>query len=466
MALAWVSRFDVTLPMIGTLPISADLHPGALVTAVTLALIAVATAVSGIAPALYASKPDLAAALSGEMAIGGTGRGTIRHAVVLVQVAVCTLVLVGMGLCWRSVSNLRRVDPGFSARRILMLSVYFDTAQVSKEQGAQLYDALRRGARQLPGVEAVSLSDDLPLGGDTGDRDEIRMTDRPQGSQRIFIERQAVDEDYLSTWGIRLLAGRWFRASDRETAPETIVINHFMAERFWSHQDAIGRTIRIVDNTRAEGSRLVTIVGVVADGKYDNLDDPPQPIMYLALGQHYVPEFRLIVRTRGDPRRWAGPVSAMVRGLGVKLPVAPIPLEDWLNLTMFVPLAMLGATAGLSLLAVLLAAVGLYGAISYSVRGRRKELGIRIALGARPAQLTRMVFRETLATAGVGVVAGLALGAAAGDLFRARFYAVASLEWDVLAPVAVGVVAASLAIAFAAARRWTRMNPMDAVRHG
>ena len=461
-----ISRFDVTLPMIGTLPISADLHPGLLVAAATLALIAMASLASGLAPALYGSRPDLAGALSGEMAAGGTRRGPIRAAVVVVQVAVCTLVLVGTGICLRSVHNLRQVDPGFSARRLLMLSVFLETPQVSKEQGIERYEALRRGAAGIAGVEAVALANDLPLGGEAGDRVEIRFADRPPGAQKIFTELMSVDENYFSTMGIRLLAGRVFRASDTEKSPEVVVVNRCLAERFWPGQEAVGRTLRIVDNSRKEGSRPVTVAGLVADGKYDNLDEPQQTFLYLALGQHYEPQFRVILRTAGDPRRWSEPASRMVRSLGVQLPVAPIPLDAWMNLTLFVPLVTLASTVGLSVLAVLLAAVGLYGAISYSVSGRRRELGIRIALGARPAQLMRLVFRETLAMTGGGVLAGAALGVAAGDLFRSRFYGIHRLEWPVLAPVAAAVVAAALAIAFLAARRWTRMDPMDAVRHG
>lgn len=462
--LQWISRFDVPLPMIGALPISADLHPGFAVTAATLLLIAGTTLVSGLAPAWYASRLDLATALSGESGGSGPRRGILRHAVVVVQVAVCTLVLVGAGLCTRSLYNLRHVDPGFSARNILMLVV--GAEDIPPAQIPRLYDALRSAAARIPGVEAVSLSDDLPLGGDNGDHDEVQFTDRPAAAQKIFIDKQSVGEDYFSTLGIRLLTGRWFRASDRETSPEVVVINHFMAERYWPRKDAVGRTIRIVDPTRPQGSRTVTIAGVVADGKYTNLDDPPQSFLYLSLAQHPVPDFRLIARTGADPRRWSEPMASLVRQLGMKTPVPPITLASWINLTLFVPLVTFGATVGLGLLAILLAAVGLYGAISYSVGGRRKELGIRIALGARPAQLMRLVFRETLALVGSGVLAGAALGVAAGQLFHSRFYGVHAVEWTVLAPVALGMVAASLAIAFAAARRWTRMNPMDAVRHG
>jgi ABC-type antimicrobial peptide transport system permease subunit len=155
----------------------------------------------------------------------------------------------------------------------------------------------------------------------------------------------------------------------------------------------------------------------------------------------------------------------MVRKLGVKMPLPPTTMESWMNLTLFVPLLMLGCVSGLAVLATMLATVGLYGAISYSVSERRREMGIRIALGARPAQVMQLVFRETLTIAGVGVTGGLALGVAASVILGSQFYGVRAVEWWVIVPVGMGMVAVSLGIALAAAWRWTRMNPMDTVRH-
>jgi predicted permease len=460
-ALAWLSRFDAPLPVIGFVQIAADLHPGALVAASTVALIVLASLVSGLAPALYASKPNLASALSGEIAIGGRRRGVIRNIVVVIQVAICTLVLVGTGVCLRSLHNLRQVDPGFSARRIVVL--YPDIEGLPREQGSRLQDQLRRGVQQIGGVESVSLVRSLPLGGFVGNdfaHEEIRFTDRPASDQKTFVYSTVVDEDYFSTLGIRLLSGRPFRSTDLEKSPEVIVINHFMAEQFWPHQDPIGRTIRI-----AGENRLLTIVGVAADGKYGDLDEAQLPFMYHALRQHYESDITLIARTTGDPRLWAEPISRIIRQIGVKLPLPPATMEGWMNVTLFYPLLILGCVSGLSVLGMLLATIGLYGAISYSVGERKRELGIRVALGARPAQLMQLVFRETLSVAGAGVLTGLALGVAATTIFRSQFYGIHRMEWFVLVPVTAAMIAISLAIAFAAARRWTRMNPMDAVRH-
>jgi putative ABC transport system permease protein len=459
-ALRAISRFDLTVPPFGTFPIAADLHPGLLVALGTLALIVAASVVSGLAPALYASKPNLASALSGEIAIGGTRRSWIRNTVVTVQVAVCTLALAGTGLCLQSLHNLRAVDPGFTARKVAAAWIFLESNDVPAEQGAPLFDRLRRGAAAIPGVESVAIASDLPLGGDSPDHDEIFFTDRPATSQKITAGYSVVDENYFATLGIRLLEGRGLRSADRGKGPEEIVINRFMAEKFWPHRNALGRTIQIGKEHRA-----ATVVGIAVDGKYGDLDEPQQSYMYYSLSRHFQAGAMLIARTTGDPRLWSDPISRMVRESGIKLPLPPMVMDDWMNLTLFVPRVTLAAVTGLSVLAVLLATVGLYGAISYSVRERRRELGIRIALGARPAQVMGLVFRRTIVIAGSGVLVGLALGVAAGVIFRSQFYQIHAFEWRVLAPVAIGMAAVSLAIAFAAARRWTRMNPMDAVRH-
>jgi putative ABC transport system permease protein len=467
-ALGWLSRFDAPVPVFGSREIAADLHPGALVAALTVALIVMASLASGLAPALYASKPDLASALNAEVAIGGRRRGAIRNTVVVVQVAVCTLVLAGTGICLRSLHNLRQVNPGFSARNIVIafpeVLALPEFGGLPPRQAAKLHEEVRRRVGQIGGVESVALVRSLPLGdrtwGQFFDREEIRFTDRPESARKTFVDSTVADENYFSTLGIALLAGRPFRASDVEQSPPVIVVNHFMAEQFWPRQDPIGRTVRV-----ANGGRPLTVVGVAADGKYFDLGEAGRPVMYYALNQRYHGDLTLIARTRGDPRLWVEPISRAIRQAGIKLWISPVTMETWMNATLFLPLLISACVGGLGILGILLAAFGLYGAVSYSFSERRKELGIRIALGARPGQLMRMVVRETSAVVWFGVLVGLALAVAAAASFRSRFYGIHEAEWPVLVPVATVVVAASFAIAIAATRRWTRMNPMDAVRH-
>ena len=450
-ALRWGSSLDANLPVYGSFHLAADLHPGRLVFALTLGLIAIATFASGLAPALYGSSLNLAAGM-------GESRHAIRNAIVVIQVAVSTLALVGAGLCFGSLEKLRRVGPGFSARNLLDVMVPIDTEHLSHQQQLRAYDDLRQRASAIPGVEAVSLASQMAL---SGGLPEPVSFPHLTGNERTPISTMVVDEGYFSTLGVRVLSGRAFDSSDGEMSDPVIVINRYMAEKYWPRGDALGKAIRILD-----GNRLVKVVGIVENGKYEDLDEEPRAFFYYALNQRLWPSVTLIARTAGDPRRWSNPVVQMLRhDMPDGLPFPPSTWETHMDLALFFPKFVLNCTTGLSALALMLAIVGLYGAVSYSVSERRKELGIRVALGALPWQLFQLILVRTLVTAGIGVVAGLMLGVSASYLLVSQLYGIRPLEWEVLIPAAGVMLAVSTGIAYVAARPWIRTDAMEAVRH-
>jgi MacB-like periplasmic core domain/FtsX-like permease family len=260
---------------------------------------------------------------------------------------------------------------------------------------------------------------------------------------------------------VRLLAGRGFDSSDRENTREVIVINRKMGETYWPGEDPLGKTVRIKN-----GNRTVSVVGVVSDGKYGDMDQPTHPFFYFALSQHYQEELiTLVARTHGDPKQWIEPIAQVPRRLGLKVFFEPETLDTWMSLSLFLPIVILRCVAALSAIALVLAIVGLYGTIFYSVSERRREIGIRVALGAVPRQLFSMVLRRTALIAGIGVIAGTAFGVAATVLLRSQFFGIRAVEWYVLAPVAVSMILLAAVVAIAAARPWIRMNPMEAIRH-
>jgi hypothetical protein len=273
------------------------------------------------------------------------------------------------------------------------------------------------------------------------------------------VSRSIVDSDFFDTFGIRTLSGRVFNSFDRENSPDVLVINRKMADMFWPGQDAVGKTVMLGENPHK-----AIVVGIVKDGKYEDLDENPRPYMYYALSQHYQGAVDLVARTSGDPRLWVAPLTRTVRDLGLTV-LTPVTFDAWMDLTLLFERITAGCVGGLSALGLLLAVIGLFGAVSYSVSERRKELGIRVALGARPAQLLKMVLRQTLAIAGAGIAAGLLLGIGATILLRSIFYGMSPVEWIVLVPVAVAMLAVSLAVAYLSARPWIRINPMESVRH-
>ena len=453
-AIARYSNFNMVLPIVGSFSFGLNLRLDATVGAFTVALMGIAMLATGLAPALYASAPDLAQVLSGELAVGGTRKGVRRNALVIVQVAICTLVLIGMGLCQRSLYNLRHTDPGFSARNLVAAQIYLASEGYSEARGKELYGTLRRQVSALPGVESVALSEELPFLGSS-----VEPVQMPDGSKKISVGHSVVDSDYFDTLGIPVLSGRVFDSRDRESSPEAVVINRKMADTFWPGQDALSRAIAV-----GETSRKAIVVGIVRDGKYEDLDEAPRPFMYYALSQHYLGGCNIIARTRGDPRLWVAPLTQTLRTLDLPI-LNPVTFDGWMDFSLVTERITAGCVAGLSALGLLLAAIGLFGAISYSVSERRKELGIRVALGARPGQLLTMVLRQTVLIAGAGIAIGILLGVGASMLLRSQFYEVRAVEWTVLVPVSAAMLALALLVAYLSARPWIAIDPMESVRH-
>ena len=457
-ASAVISRYSVLrvdLATLGEFSLSLDLHLDATVIVFTIALMLIAIVATGLAPALYASSPNLAQVMGGEVVVGGTRKGIRRNALVIVQVGICTLVLVGMGLCQRNLYNLRHVDPGFPARNLVAVQVYPKSEGSSEAQGKERYGRLRTAVSALPGVESVSLASDLPLLGESAVPVQF-----PDLGKQVRISHAVVDADYVATFGIPVLNGRAFNSGDREGSQEVVVINRKMAEMFWRGMNPVGKAVMLGDP-----ARKAIVVGVVANGKYLDLNEPERPFIYSALSQHYQAGFNIVASTKGDPHLWVEPLAQTMRAFGLTVVAQPITFDAWMNLTLLPERITAGFVGTLSALGLLLAIVGLFGAISYSVSERRKELGIRIALGARPWQLLGMVLRQTLLVAGSGVAIGILLGVGATALFRSRFFGIAAVEWSVLVPVGAAMLTVSLLVAYLSARPWVTIDPMEAVRH-
>ena len=450
------SNISVQLPGLGAYSIGVKLHLGLPVIVGTIALMFVAMLATGLPAALYTSSPNLAQVLSGEIVVGGTRKAVRRNALVIVQVAVCTVVLVGTGLCERSLYNLRHIDPGFSARNLVYEALYPVDANYTEAQGKSLYTAARRAVAGLPGVQSVSLTQNVPLFSDESSV-PVRL---PDAAKPISAAPNVVDQDYFSTFGIPVLSGRAFGRDDTAPSPDVLIINRKLAETLWPGGDAVGKEL-----LTGNPPRDAVVIGVVGDAKYNSLDEQLQPLVYYALTQHYESGMALVARTAGDPRLWIKQMADAVHKLGFDAALQPVTFADTENLSLLSDRLLAGCVAGLSTLGLLLAVVGLFGAISYSVSERKKELGIRVALGARPWQLLTMIFRQTLLVAGAGTAVGVALGVVATILLRSQFFGIGAVELSVLIPVALAMLAVSLLVAYISARPWIKVDPMEAVRH-
>ncbi len=451
----YFSDFTYSVPIYGAFSFGLDLRLDATVAGFTAVLVSIAIAATGVAPALYASSPHVAQVLGGEIVVGGTRKTFRRNVLVVAQVAICTLVLVGMGLCEQSLYNLRHVDLGFSARNLIASQVYLRSMGYSGLRAREFYEQLRSRVSALPGVQAVTLAADLPLFGGTSE-DVLN----PRDGKKISVSHTVVDENYFATLQAPLLAGRGFGAADRDGSPAVAVVNRRMAELFWPGENPVGKKIGV-----GEPVRTMTVVGMVADSKYDDLDETPQPFLFYALSQNEVDQVNVIARTGGSPASWSGAMAGVLREMKVPALWAPVSFDNWMNLTLFQERAIAACVEGLAALGLLLALVGLFGAISWSVSERKKELGIRVALGARPPQLLGMILRQTLAVAGVGLAIGLVLGMGATEVVRSQLYGIGVVEWPVLLAVCAAMLALFAIVAWASARPWIRVSPMEAVRH-
>jgi predicted permease len=464
--LAWAGlrqlmQFKPYIPGIGLVPLTIDFRPDWRVATATVVLVFVAGLATGLVPGLYSCSPNLAGALSGEITVGGTRKGRIRNALVASQVATCTVVLTGVGLCFQSMSNLRHVDLGFSARNIAILTLDLQSNGYSEERGRNMYAKMRQAASEIYGVESTSLASDLPLSGNGGHEEQVRVDGSTATSQQAAtIASVAVDENYFSTLGIPVLAGRVFTPEDTAKASAVIVINHLMAEKYWPGQNPIGRTARIEN-----GNQVVTVVGVVADGKYIDIDELARPFLYFDLNQRYQAVVILMARTPGNPHQWLTPMSNALQKLDSQLFFQTLTMDDWKDFTLYTSRVTLVCTSAFGGLAFILAAVGLYGAVFYSVSERKKELGIRVALGAAPRDLWRMILRQTTVVTATGVCLGILGGVLAGTFVGSQLYGIHPVEWSVFLAVGLTMGVMTVLTAYFAARPWIEAEPMESVRH-
>jgi macrolide transport system ATP-binding/permease protein len=466
-----LSHYEPYLPGFGKVPIVLDFHPDLTVLGLTMFVVFGVALAAGIAPALYASTPAIAGALSGEIVVGGTRKHRLRAVLVAIQIAVCTLVLVGVGLCVRSLAAMHAVNLGFSARNLGTVNLSLPPSTYPPERGRELYDRIRQSLSQIYGVESVSIGSAFPLQSGDGNRQQIELLNAPAGSpQKVEALEGIVDGNYFSTIGVPLLAGRTFSDVDQPKAPPVSVVNHIMAEKFWPGEDPIGKKFRIVVDQPAVNGKvaepmIATVIGVVGDVKETDLDQPNRPFIYYALSQNYQEGFYIIIRTRAKPAQWSEPVTSAIAKLDPQLSPQFLTLDEWIAFSLYFSWVVLVCASVVGFLAAVLAVVGLYGAVFYSVSERRREFGIRVALGAQRVDLLTMILRQTGVITAVGVVAGLGAGIAATAFVRTQLFGIRPVEWVVLFGAAFAIAAMTALSAYSAARPWLRVDPMESLRH-
>ena len=450
----------------GSLPNSEEVGVDAWALGFTLLVSLVAGVLAGVAPALQFSKNELAETLkqgTGRSAAGSVRQRT-RKALVVCEVALSLILLVGAGLMIRSFWKLQNVDPGFDVSNTLTLSVGLPSTRYPEpQQQLAFHDRVLEEIRSLPGIVAAGSTTTIPLTGG-GSKQPFTVEGRPAPpvSEQPLVQTRYVSPDYFRAMGIPLKQGRPIEERDREGAPQVVVISEAMARRFWPGENPVGKRLTASFHEKL-GPR--EIVGVVGDVKSNGLDEEAASTMYLPFRQSPRPWITFVARTATDPRDFFKPLSKAVyavdsgQALSSMRTMERVLTESLSGRRFNVRLLM--TFAGLALA---LAAVGVYGVMNYSVMLRRRELGIRIALGARGLDVLRLVLGQGLALTLVGVGVGIAGAYALTRLMESLLYGVTATDFLTYCSVSGVIVLVGLLASFLPARRATKVDPMIALR--
>ncbi|HKQ93286.1 MAG TPA: ABC transporter permease [Blastocatellia bacterium] len=432
----------------------------------TLLISAVTGVVFGLAPALQASKIELTEAMKEGSRGAVGGRGRLRSALVVAEIAIALVVLIGAGLLMQTFRRLQQVDLGFKAGNALTASVVLPLARYPKnEQITAFYQALLERVKALPGVEAVSAIAPLPLSGDMFRISfEVEGRNIPKGELPSSHFR-SISLDYFSVMKIPLLAGRAFTERDNAIAPGVVIVNETFANRHFPNENPIGKHIK--PGVSAEGEPVWReIVGVVKDVKHrQSLSRDYEPEYYVPHAQIPFNGMTLIMRTTNDARSLARSIQQEVQALDRDVPVYRIKtLDQYLGVAVAQPkfnALLLSLFAGLALL---LTAIGLYGVMAYAVVQRAQEIGIRIALGAQAGDVLKMVLRQGLKLTTLGLAIGLAAAYALTRYMQSLLFGVKATDPSTFAAIALTLIAVALVACWVPARRATKVDPMIALR--
>lgn len=425
------------------------------------ALVAVGTGlIFGLVPAWQASRVNLNTVLrDGGRGTTGDGQHTLRRLLVVSEIALALVLLVGAGLCIRSVQKARTADLGVEPRNVLLAGLRVGMHGYDEETGTAFYGRLQQALAGQPGVVSVALGSTFPLGLERGAQGTVRPEGYdPRPDEDTTIPYAIISPQYFATLQTTLLAGRDFTALDDRRGHPVAIVNEAFARRFWPGLDPLGRKFRVHGQDR-------TVVGVVRTVIQYELNEKPREFFYLPYRQGvWDLNLGLCVRTAGDPLALLPSLRRQIQRLDPAVELwGAMPMTDYMQGAFLAPTFAMRLLFALGVVALLLAAMGVYAVVAYGVNQRRGEFGVRIALGAAPADVLRLVLRQGLALAAIGTAAGLVLAFSAAHLLAGLLYQVS--PFDPLTFTAIPLLLASVAVAasWLPARRATRVDPVEAL---
>jgi predicted permease len=451
-----LSNFVISHLPHGTPELALNLTPDLRVLGYALLLTVLTGVVSGLAPALHASRADVNTALKeGDSLFGSQGGRWLRQSLVAVQVAVCMILLIAAGLLLRGLYFTQTVDPGFAMSGIAVVSMDLRTQGFKEEPAAAFERRLKEKVAALPGVEGIAEARQTPL----NDNHWVTNFSIPGNPAEYDVEHNAVSQGYFSMIGIPIVRGREFTEQEVLTGANVAIVTETTARKFWPGEDPIGKMLRQGDTTDLE------IVGVARDAQVSHLGETPKLYVYLPAGPKEQSRLQLMIRGGGGFATVAAGVRSVAAELDPDVLVDVTKFEDNME-NWRVPARIVAALSGsLGALALLLAAVGIYGVVSYAVSRRTREIGIRMTLGADGRDVMNLLLRQSMRPVLLGGAIGIVASAGVSWVLSSMLFGISARDPIAFVFVPVFLVGIALLASYVPARRATRVNPVVALRY-
>jgi len=456
----WTARTLGSFLPFTTLPIYINASVDGTVTLVTILIAAVTSVVAGVVPALRASSLSPAAVLKDEAlnTSGGLHKSRLASGLVIMQVALSLTLLVCAGLFVRSLNKAQEADLGFDPDHVYLASFDLDPLGYPNAKALELDRQILARVKSLPGVQSATLADFSPLSFTIHSEGVLPEGYIPRPHESIEVDRGIVGPGYLQTLRTPVLAGRDFTDADNAETQRVVVVNQAFANRYWPGQDAIGKRVQI-------SGRWSSVVGVASNGKYRRLTYDSAPLFLTPLAQRYEDLVTLHVRVDGDPMAYSAAIDKAVHDLSPDLPLFNVTtLKTNMKIGNVFERIVVVFAGSFGLLAMLLAAVGIYGVVAYSTKQRTHEIGIRMALGAARGDVFRQILRQGLRLTLTGLAVGLAVSFAFTRLLRGLLFGVGTTDWITFAAVSISLCIVALVACYVPARRAAYVEPMQALR--
>jgi predicted permease len=458
----WLAKMTATIKLPIDIPLATELHVDIRVFTFACLVSLGAGLMFGLLPAWQATKTDMAPALKSDASYGSPHRSRLRSGLIVLQVALSLALLIGGGLMLRALRQAQTIDLGYDPQRAVEMPFDLRLQGYDSAQGREFQKRLLERVRALPGVESAGIANIIPV--------DLHISNQPvytegQEPSRLANALRALTSNitpgYFKAMGTRLLRGRDFTEYDDDKAARVAIINESFARRFWPGEDALGKQFALGG---AESPKM-QVVGVAQDGKYTGLNENPSPFVYRPQWQYRVGATTLVVRAEADTQKTLALIRRELLQLDTNMPVASArTLVERLSAPLLPARIVASALGGFGLLALLLAAIGIYGVMSYAVSKRTHEIGVRMALGAQARDVLKLVMGQGMALTLIGVAIGAPAALGLTRLMRSLLFGVSATDPLTYAGVAALLTLVALLACYIPARRATRVDPMVALR--